>query len=113
MSDYIAKNGLKTLVIPTASTTNGTAVKFFPENILLLKKDHFEAFLIGVKLTEWWMIIQATVTQNEFLKNKKDDLQYLNKHSYQLNQWSYGFEIFTTHYPIIKHLMFRRIIELE
>ena len=28
---------------------------------------------------EWWMIIQAAVTHNDFKNLKKDDLQYLNK----------------------------------
>ena len=31
------------------------------------------------------------------------------KQAYQLNQWSYGCERFSPHYPIIKHLMFWRI----
>ena len=56
------------------------AMKFFPEHILLLKVDHFEGFLNQCKkLTEWWMVIQVAVTQNVFLKNEKDDLQYLTK----------------------------------
>ena len=31
MNDYIAKNDSKTLVIPTALTTNGMAVKFLSQ----------------------------------------------------------------------------------
>ena len=57
------------------------------------------------------MIIQAAVTQNEFLKNKKDDLQYLT--SLLAKAVYYGFEIFITNYPITKCFLFTRIIELE
>ena len=37
MNDYITTNGSKTLVVPTAKTTDGMAMKFVPETILLLK----------------------------------------------------------------------------
>ena len=40
MNDHIAKNSSKSLVIPTALTTDGMAMKFLPETIFLLKMDH-------------------------------------------------------------------------
>ena len=48
--DYIAKNGSKTLIVPTAKTTDGMAMKFLPEIILLLKVDRFEGFLNWYKI---------------------------------------------------------------
>ena len=72
MKDYIAKNGSKTLVTPTAQTTDGMAMKFFPQTILLLKVDHFEGFLNRYK-------IDGMVNDNSNNCNskwfKKDDLQ--------------------------------------
>ena len=44
MDDNIAKNGSKSLVVPTASTTKDMAVKIFTEIIVLLKVDRFEGF---------------------------------------------------------------------
>ena len=58
------------------------------------------------------MVIQVAVTQNVFFLNEKRWFAIFNQ-AYQLNQWSYGFKIFTTHYPIIRNLMFKKIIELE
>ena len=41
MDDNIAKKCLKRLVIPTGSTTDHMALKFFPETILSLTVDRF------------------------------------------------------------------------
>ena len=38
MNDYIAKNGPKTLIVPTAKTTEGMAIKLLPEIIYLFIK---------------------------------------------------------------------------
>ena len=61
-------------------------------------------FQIGVKLMEWRMIIQVTVTNN-FLKNLKRPFTII-KQAYQLNQRSYAFEILYRHYPFINRLVF-------
>ena len=50
-------------------------------------------FWIGVKLTEWWMIIQVAVTQNDIFKKWKRWF-VIFKQAHRLNQWSYGFKIF-------------------
>ena len=39
MNDNIAKNPSKSLVVPTAYTTDDMAVKIFPETILSVLKD--------------------------------------------------------------------------
>ena len=54
MNDYITLNGSKNLVVPTAWTTNGIAVKYFPEHTVLLKKECFEGFLNRCKID--WMV---------------------------------------------------------
>ena len=64
MNDYIAKNGSKMLVIPTANTTDGMAMKFLPETILLLKVDRFEGFLN-------WCKIDRVVNNNSISCNSK------------------------------------------
>ena len=48
MNNYIA-NVLKTLIVPTAKTTDGMAVNFF-QSILLLKVDRFIGFLNQCKI---------------------------------------------------------------
>ena len=45
------------------------------------------------------MIIQVTVTQNDFLKIKKRPFTII-KQAYQLNQRTYSFEILSRHYPL-------------
>ena len=48
--DNIAKKHSKSLVMPTAKTTDCMALKFFPETILLLKVDHCEGILNHIKI---------------------------------------------------------------
>ena len=55
------------------------AMKFFPENILLLKVDNFERFLNRCKIDKMMNDNSTSCNPNVFFKNEKDDLQYLNK----------------------------------
>ena len=50
MNDDFAKNPSKSLVVPTALTTDEMVLKFFPEAIFLLKVDHFKGFLNWFKI---------------------------------------------------------------
>ena len=50
MDDNVAIKRSKSLVTPTEKTTDRMALKFFPEIILLLKVDHFEAILHRIKI---------------------------------------------------------------
>ena len=52
MHHNIAKKHSKSLVIPTGKSTDNMAFKFFPDTILLLKVDHFEAILNQIKIDE-------------------------------------------------------------
>ena len=52
MHDNIAKKHSKSLVIPTGKTTDHMDFKFFPDTILLLKVDRFEAILKWIKNDE-------------------------------------------------------------
>ena len=74
MISYIAKTGSKTLVISTAYITDGMAVKFFPEVILLLKVDCFEGFLNRCKIDGIVNDNLCNCNSKWFFKNKKDDL---------------------------------------
>ena len=64
MNDNIAKNGSKSLVVPTAYTTKDMAVKFFTEIIVLLKVDRFEGF-------SNWCKIDGMVNDNSSSCNSK------------------------------------------
>ena len=92
---YVARNAI---VVPIASTPDCMVFKFYT---LLLKVNCFEGILNWCKTKEWWMIIQAAVTHNDFKKFKKRWFAIF-KQAYHLNQWSYGFETFSRHYPLIK-----------
>ena len=50
MHDNIAKKCSKPLVIPTGKITDCMAFKIFPDTILLLKVDCFEAILNQIKI---------------------------------------------------------------
>ena len=50
MHNNIAKQCLKSLVIPTGKTTDHMAFKFFPDTILLLEVDRFEGSLNRIKI---------------------------------------------------------------
>ena len=57
------------------------------------------------------MIIQVAVTQKIFLEKLKKTINFIIiKQAYQLNQRSYGFEILSRHYPFIKSLMFKGLL---
>ena len=69
MDDNIPKNGAKSLVVPTAQTTKDMAVKFFPDDILLLKVDDFEGFLNQCKIDEMVNDNSISCNSKSFLKN--------------------------------------------
>ena len=50
MYDNVTKKCSRSLVIPTGKTTDQMAFKFFLDTILLLKVDHFEEILNGIKI---------------------------------------------------------------
>ena len=83
MDDNIAEKCSKSLVIPEGLTTDHMALKFFPETTPFLKVDCFEGIIIGIKLMEWWMIIQAAVTHSHSTKSMqmllKNCLQFVVK----------------------------------
>ena len=50
MHDNITKKRSKSLVIPTAKTTDRMTFNFFSDTILLLKADRFEGILNRIKI---------------------------------------------------------------